>query len=76
VEVKIRLPDRASYDKVAAALLASQPGGAARVASHAQANHFFDGPNRELNDRRVVLRLRTYNGDQKATITIKAGRGP
>ncbi len=41
-----------------------------------QDNYFFDGPNRELNSRRVVLRLRTYNGDQKATITLKVwGRG-
>lgn len=66
VEIKIRLPDRAAYDKVAAAL---QPLGC--TASHAQDNYFFDGPNRELNSRRVVLRLRTYNGDQKATITLK-----
>ncbi|KAG2498010.1 hypothetical protein HYH03_004268 [Edaphochlamys debaryana] len=68
VEVKIRLPDRAAYDKVAVAL-GRDKGGV--KASYAQANYFFDGPNRELNSRRVVLRLRTYNGDQKATITIK-----
>ncbi|GLI68132.1 hypothetical protein VaNZ11_012451 [Volvox africanus] len=65
IEIKIRLPDRAAYDKVAAAL---EQG---RTASYAQANYFFDGPNRELNSRRVVLRLRTYNGDEKATITLK-----
>ncbi|GIL60526.1 hypothetical protein Vafri_15074 [Volvox africanus] len=65
VEIKIRLPDRAAYDKVTAAL---EQG---RTASYAQANYFFDGPNRELNSRRVVLRLRTYNGDEKATITLK-----
>ncbi|GIL90756.1 hypothetical protein Vretimale_16842 [Volvox reticuliferus] len=65
VEIKIRLPDRAAYDKVATAL------GEGRTASYAQANYFFDGPNRELNSRRVVLRLRTYNGDEKATITLK-----
>ncbi|KAG2441861.1 hypothetical protein HXX76_003469 [Chlamydomonas incerta] len=70
VEIKIRLPDRAAYDKVGAALAAA-PGGKGRLASHAQANYFFDGPNRELNSRRVVLRLRTYNGDQKATVTLK-----
>ncbi|KXZ52430.1 hypothetical protein GPECTOR_9g474 [Gonium pectorale] len=68
VEIKIRLPDRAAYDKVAAALT-QQTGG--RTARHAQANYFFDGPERELNSRRVVLRLRTYNGDEKATVTIK-----
>lgn len=65
VEVKIRLPDRAAYDKVAEAL----KGG--HTASHAQANYFFDGPNRELNARRVVLRVRLYGDDKPATITIK-----
>ncbi|GLC45337.1 hypothetical protein PLESTM_001721600 [Pleodorina starrii] len=68
VEIKIRLPDRVAYDKVAASLAGVGQG---RTASHAQANYFFDGPNRELNSRRVVLRLRTYNGDEKATITLK-----
>ncbi|GFR45936.1 hypothetical protein Agub_g7398 [Astrephomene gubernaculifera] len=87
VEVKIRLPDRAAYDKVAAALSAASsssdispaaPGAdissssaGGRIASHAQANYFFDGPARELNSRKVVLRLRTYNGDEKATVTLK-----
>lgn len=42
-----------------------------RTFARVQDNYFFDGPNRELNSRRVVLRLRTYNGDQKATITLK-----
>ncbi|EFJ48050.1 hypothetical protein VOLCADRAFT_91224, partial [Volvox carteri f. nagariensis] len=67
VEIKIRLPDRAAYDNVAAALGKEQ----GRTASHMQANYFFDGPDRELNSRRVVLRLRTYNGTEKATITLK-----
>jgi len=65
VEVKIRLPDRAAYDKVAAVLA---PG---KTASHAQENYFFDGSSRELESTRSVLRLRFYNGDHKAVITVK-----
>lgn len=38
-----------------------------------QENYFFDGPNRELNSRRVVLRLRFYDVDKKAYITVKVG---
>jgi len=65
VEVKIRLPDRAAYDKVAAAL------GSSLQAVHEQENHFFDGSNQELSAQRCVLRLRFYNVDKKAVITIK-----
>lgn len=36
-----------------------------------QENYFFDGPNRELNSKRVVLRLRFYDTDKKAEITLK-----
>lgn len=35
VEIKIRLPDRAAYEQVAAALAAA-PGGKGRLDSHAQ----------------------------------------
>lgn len=65
VEVKIRLPDKAAYDKVAASL------GSARGASYDQENYFFDGANRELNERRVVLRVRIYDAGKKATLTLK-----
>jgi uncharacterized protein YjbK len=36
-----------------------------------QENFFFDGPNRELNSRRVVLRVRFYDTDNKAVLTLK-----
>lgn len=42
-----------------------------RCARPHQANYFFDGPNQELNSRRVVLRVRTYDVDKKATVTLK-----
>lgn len=63
--MKLRLPDKAAYDKVAALL---EPG---KRASYAQDNFFFDGDKRELESRRAVMRLRFYNGDEKATITVK-----
>lgn len=36
-----------------------------------QENFFFDGPNKELNSRLVVLRLRFYDTDKKALLTLK-----
>ena len=38
-----------------------------------QENFFFDGPNKELNSRLVVLRLRFYDTDKKAVLTLKVG---
>jgi inorganic triphosphatase YgiF len=67
VEVKLRLPDAAAHAKVVALLAAS------RQAVHDQENYFFDGPGQELGKRWVVLRLRFYNGDEKAVITLKVG---
>ena len=40
-------------------------------ATHKQENYFFDGPASELNSKRTVLRLRFYDVDKKAVITIK-----
>lgn len=65
VEIKLRLPDRATYDKVAQLLHGSLK------AEHDQENYFFDGPNKELSSKRVVLRCRFYNKDKKAEITCK-----
>lgn len=65
VEVKIRLPDKASHDKVAAALAAGHK------VTHQQENFFFDGSGGELEAVRAVLRLRFYGGDKKAVITVK-----
>lgn len=36
-----------------------------------QENYFFDGPSKELNSRLVVLRLRFYDTDKKAVLTLK-----
>jgi uncharacterized protein YjbK len=40
-----------------------------------QENYFFDGPNKELNNRFVVLRLRFYDTDKKAVLTLKVCAG-
>lgn len=64
VEVKIRLADRVSYDKVKSLLLSPK-------AIHEQENYFFDGPNNELGSTKTVLRVRWYNKDEKAIITVK-----
>lgn len=36
-----------------------------------QENYFFDGPAKELNSRFVVLRVRFYDVDKKAVLTLK-----
>ncbi len=65
VEVKLRLPGPDAHAALSALLA---PG---LIATHAQENYFFDGPAGELNSRRVVLRLRFYDVDGKAVLTLK-----
>lgn len=66
--MKIRLPDAAAHAAVAAAL---QRAGAPRTATHHQENFFFDGPAGELRAERAVLRVRFYDTDRRALITLK-----
>ncbi|KAF8057781.1 TTM3 [Scenedesmus sp. PABB004] len=65
VEVKLRLPGPEAHNKLQQLLA---PG---LVATHQQENYFFDGPGGELNSRRVVLRLRFYDADRRAVLTLK-----
>lgn len=65
VEVKLRIPDSASFAAVKTLLLPSFK------TVHDQENHFFDGAQKELSSQKVVLRVRFYGGDQKAVITVK-----
>lgn len=65
VEVKLRIPDSASFAAVKSLLLPSFK------TVHDQENHFFDGAKGELSSQRIVLRIRFYDGDQKAVITCK-----
>lgn len=63
--MKLRLPGAEAHQKLEQLLA---PG---RVATHQQENYFFDGLNKELNSRLVVLRLRFYDTDKKAVLTLK-----
>ena len=65
VEVKLRIPDSASFAALKKALLPCFQ------AMHEQENFFFDGADKELSSARVVLRVRLYDGDSKAVITCK-----
>jgi hypothetical protein len=40
-------------------------------AHYEQENYFFDGAEKELSSKRAVLRVRFYNKDEKAVITLK-----
>ena len=68
VEVKLRIPDAASYDALAQALIPCFKQ------AHEQENYFFDGAGKELSSKRVVLRLRFYDTDRKAVITVKGAQ--
>ncbi|KAH7616337.1 putative Triphosphate tunnel metalloenzyme 3 [Nannochloris sp. 'desiccata'] len=65
VEIKLRIPDSASYDALAQALIPCFKQ------AHEQENWFFDGAGKELSNKRVVLRLRFYDIDRKALLTCK-----
>lgn len=65
VEVKLRLPSREAHDAVAAALADS------KIATHEQENFFLDGPGQELTSKRAVLRVRFYDVDKRALVTLK-----
>ncbi|KAL6768315.1 hypothetical protein ACKKBF_B38650 [Auxenochlorella protothecoides x Auxenochlorella symbiontica] len=65
VEIKLRLKDEEAHARLAAALKASYR------TTHEQENYFFDGSSAELSSARVILRLRFYNFDKKALLTVK-----
>lgn len=66
MEVKLRLHSAADHDRVALLLADRQR------ATYAQENYFFDGANAEFSSRRTIVRVRLYNTDEKATLTVKA----
>eukprot|EP00879_Flechtneria_rotunda_P016822 GHRR01017607.1.p1 GENE.GHRR01017607.1~~GHRR01017607.1.p1 ORF type:complete len:202 (+),score=60.18 GHRR01017607.1:305-910(+) len=65
VEVKLRLPGPEAHQQLEQLLATG------RKATHRQENYFFDGSKRELNSQRVVLRVRFYDHDKKAVLTLK-----
>ncbi|XP_059637858.1 triphosphate tunnel metalloenzyme 3 isoform X4 [Cornus florida] len=66
VEVKLRLPDSASLQKLLSLL------SPFHLKTHRQYNTFFDGAASELSSRRAVLRLRFYDDDAKCVVSLKA----
>ncbi|KAI8048876.1 hypothetical protein BDF22DRAFT_736053 [Syncephalis plumigaleata] len=65
VEIKIRLPGREDYDKLVSILEKTL------VSTEYQENHFFDGPNSELREKRNVLRTRLIQEMKKDEIVDK-----
>ncbi|KAK3011454.1 hypothetical protein RJ639_012752 [Escallonia herrerae] len=66
VEVKLRLPDAAAHQKVSDLL------SPYHVRTHVQENVFFDGAAAELTSSRAALRLRFYDLDSRAVLSLKA----
>ncbi|XP_043721934.1 triphosphate tunnel metalloenzyme 3 isoform X2 [Telopea speciosissima] len=66
VEVKLRLPDSASHQKLSDLLKPFH------IITHLQENVFFDGAAAELSSKRAVLRIRFYNSDSRCVVSLKA----
>ncbi|XP_047311298.1 triphosphate tunnel metalloenzyme 3 [Impatiens glandulifera] len=65
IEVKLRLPNSASHNKVFSIL------SPFHLRTHRQYNTFFDGSSKELSSQRAILRLRFYDGDSKCVVCLK-----
>lgn len=65
VEVKLNLIKSESHSLVAQLLSEKH------TTTYEQENFFFDGQNKELSSKLAVLRVRIYNGDEKAELTLK-----
>eukprot|EP00892_Ulva_mutabilis_P010515 jgi/Ulvmu1/7836/UM004_0066.1 len=65
VEVKLRLPTKEAHDKLVEVL----SDNVKKV--YEQENFFFDGENAELSQKRCVMRLRFFNVDEMAVLTVK-----
>ncbi|CAK9146271.1 unnamed protein product [Ilex paraguariensis] len=66
VEVKLRLPDSASHQRLSNIL------SPFHIKTHLQENVFFDGINSELSSNLAVLRLRFYDLDTHCIVSLKA----
>lgn len=66
VEVKLRLPDSSSHQKLSDLL------SPFHTKTLIQENIFFDGFNAELSSNLAVLRLRFYNVDSQCVVSLKA----
>lgn len=66
VEVKLRLPDSASHQKLSHLLAPFH------INTFIQENIFFDGANAQLTSNLAVLRIRFYNLDTSCVLSLKA----
>ncbi|KAG6581952.1 Triphosphate tunnel metalloenzyme 3, partial [Cucurbita argyrosperma subsp. sororia] len=66
VEVKLRLPDSSSHQKLSDLLSPHH------IKTHNQQNIFFDGANAELSSNLAVLRIRFYDDDSHCVLSLKA----
>ncbi|KAL5988101.1 hypothetical protein ACLOJK_035864 [Asimina triloba] len=65
VEVKLRLPDSASHQKLSSLL------SPFHLKTHHQENIFFDFPASQLAAQLAALRLRFYDGDARCVVSLK-----
>lgn len=63
--MKLRLPTKAGHDKLVHLLSDNVK------AVFKQENFFFDGEKGELSGNRCIMRLRFFNVDEKAVLTVK-----
>lgn len=63
--MKLRLPTKAGHDKLIGLLSDNLK------TVYEQENFFFDGTQGELSGNRCVMRLRFFNTDEKAVLTVK-----
>ncbi|KAJ8755369.1 hypothetical protein K2173_019167 [Erythroxylum novogranatense] len=66
IEVKLRLPDSQSHQKLSSLL------SAFHVKTHVQENFFFDTKTSRLATRLAALRIRFYNLDSRCVLSLKA----
>ncbi|KAK6944429.1 CYTH domain [Dillenia turbinata] len=66
VEVKLRLPNAATHNRVLSLL------SPFLLKTQCQENFFFDGVSRELSSKRAVLRVRFYDNDSLCVVCLKA----
>jgi len=66
VEVKLKLMTREDHEKVERLL------NQFYVVTYNQENFFFDGARQELSSNQHIMRIRFYDKDGKAILTVKA----
>ena len=72
VEVKLRLRSQDDHAKACKYFCSRKQDAVGQEArKYFQENCFFDGTEKELSSKRVVLRVRFYNMNEKCVVTVK-----